>query len=119
MNYDKQMSYDEQIVELTKNPDKIYEAWNTPVYFNNYGKTLFDKIGSEIDASGLPLTTGCLTQIRSSETYAAFIKGELDKELTNEIRADHRLPDNGYDITVEHLPIFKEWQERIDKLQTA
>lgn len=45
------------------------------------------------------------------------VDGKLvkDMELTHAIRSDDRIPENAREITLEHLPVFKEWQERLDK----
>lgn len=51
---------------------------------------------------------GCLTQIRIGAG-----EGWTD-ELTTEIRADERIPKNSGDITREHIPVFQEWQRKLD-----
>lgn len=53
--------------------------------------------------------TGCLTMIRNGDWRAET------EELTEAIRADERLPKTQQDITKEHLPVFAEWQRRLDK----
>jgi len=55
------------------------------------------------------LPCGCLTMIRRGHKYA------WTDELTKEIRSDERIPDADFDITPEHLPVFAEWQRRLDK----
>jgi len=102
------MTYDEQIERLTKNPSQINSDWM-------FALGLFKFIGGTA-----PRESGCLTQIRcEQDKFKAVINGEVDEKLTLEIANDDRLPFDSNDITVEHLPVFKEWQERIDKLQTT
>lgn len=100
------MTYDEQIVLLTKNPDKIANHW-----FSSYG--LF-KFVSDTDLSE---KCGCLTMIRKfPNKHTAVIKGQFNEEITKEIANDLRIPTDVEFITVASLSIFKEWQERLDKL---
>ena len=98
------MDYDEQIEYLTKNPEDIERHWLK-------AKGLFKVIGKESGA-------GCLTTLRIGCGHA-FIKGVLDNDLRTEIANDERIPKSASEITVEHFPVFKEWQEKIDKLQSA
>ncbi len=100
------MTYDEQIAYLTENPDKISDQWMK-------GIGLFRILGPYNGFSG------CLTTIRHSKgSDNVYINGKPDEMLAKEIAADERLPMTDTDITIESLPVFKEWQERIDKLQT-
>ena len=101
------MNYNEQIEYLTKNPSAIWNHWIG-------GKGLFKFVTDKRN-----LNAGCLTMIRSNRGVNTFtyIKGEIDHKLTAEIVNDERLPIDPELIKAEHLPIFKEWQERIDKLQ--
>jgi hypothetical protein len=100
--------YDEQIERLTANPREIFSEW-----FDAIG--LFKKTGGSND-----LNSGCLTQIRHTYLqYSAVIKGRVDILLTEAIRKDDRLPTSSSDIKVEHLPVFAEWQRKIDKLQNS
>lgn len=52
---------------------------------------------------------GCITMIRGSNFYVA-----ATPELTAEIRSDERIPKNADLIRVEHLPVFAEWQRKLD-----
>lgn len=52
---------------------------------------------------------GCPTMVRSGAWPA------WTGQLTAAIMADTRLPDHVSAITPEHLPIFAEWQRRLDK----
>lgn len=109
MNY----NYDVQIASLTKNPALIERQWSE-------AEGLFKCIGGMAHPEA-----GCLTMIRNSQDgkhwlgRMAVINGVVDDKLTQEIREDERIPTKCADIKVEHLPIFKEWQERIDKLQNS
>lgn len=105
--------YDKQIKDLTENPWKIMSAWYM-------GKGLFKYVGRlKYESDDLEYTSGCLTMIRKNPSYyKALINGEVDEHLTQEIANDNRLPLDPERIkTEEHLLAFKEWQERIDKLQ--
>lgn len=97
--------YDEQIKYLTDCPSGITLEWAC-------AKGLFKFVGEDC------IGTGCLTMIRDNpRERKAFIKGIQNDELTVEIANDERIPKKYWDITVEHLPVFKEWQERIDLMQ--
>jgi hypothetical protein len=83
--------YDREVERLTRNPDDIPFAWMecTP---------LFVLVGN-----------GCLTQIRAFDYVKAYTP-----ELTAAIRADDCLPRYVQNITPAHLPVFAEWQRKID-----
>ncbi len=102
--------YDEQIIELTKHPNRISSHWMA-------AQGLFKFIGEDISN----VSSGCLTMIRSQSgrhfPTKAIIKGRVDEELTQAIINDSRIPKSDLEIEVSHLPVFKEWQEKIDKLQ--
>ena len=108
--------YDAAIEYLLAQPDfdqAVFRAWVDP---NNYPEgCLFSFVTPDKEQRVIKLQTGryercgCLTQIHSREGEACT------PELTMAIRADSRLPDCVEDIRPEHLPIFKEWQERIDR----
>lgn len=96
--------YDKAVEYLTKHPDEIHFAWNRP--HTARGGCLFQY------AQNTDSTTefcGCLTQIRGGFEVAQT------PELTEAILRDIRLPCDEDDITVDDLPIFAEWQRRIDK----
>lgn len=106
--------YDIQIAELTRNPSKIGQHWLAAT-------GLFKFIGNDIPFIAY---AGCLTTIRchsNKDVYPipskAIINGEVDEELTQAIATDERIPKYYTDIKVEHLPVFKEWQEKIDAMQ--
>lgn len=96
--------YDEAVEHLTANPHGIEDSWEQ-------GECLFQHAGKESDNWGADgYVIGCLTQIREGWVGAAT------PELTAAIRADARLPVTPTQITVEMLPIFAEWQRKIDAM---
>lgn len=101
-------NYQAQIDRLKEEPSSIYREWND-------AEGLFKFIGDRENA-----TSGCLTMIRrENREYKAIINGWCDEELTNEIKDDERIPKDARNIGVEHLEVFREWQERLDKLQKS
>ncbi len=54
------------------------------------------------------LICGCLTMIRGDDMIA------WTDELTVAIRNDERIPEYSDEITVDHLPVFAQWQRRLD-----
>ena len=108
--------YDIAIEFLTKNPNLIELAWCVPTEDADpdvaQAHCLFQFVSksgnSEADFDrGEPC--GCLTQIRSGGYNA------VTERLTRAIHVDTRIPSNIYFTTPQDLPVFKEWQERIDK----
>ena len=89
--------YDAAIEYLTEHPDEILPAWNTP--YEHRAGCLF-----VYTAPGC----GCLTQIR-------YGKPAPTPELAREIGSDKRIPHLGRDITLLHLPVFAEWNRRLDR----
>jgi hypothetical protein len=57
---------------------------------------------------------GCLTQVRLWGTDYAASRAPRIRELCMEVSRDVRIPAYPEDITVEHLPVFVEWQRRLD-----
>lgn len=99
--------YDLEVERLTKNPEFIYDSWND-------AEPLF-----QVAARNTHRNYGCLTQIRQEiEIYSKGIVHEYHaqtSELTKQIRNDERIPKNPKDIKVEDLPVFAEWQRKLDK----
>jgi hypothetical protein len=93
--------YDEQIERLTKNPARIKDEWSDAIGIFDYAERSYGPWSDDC---------GCLTMIRSGGGYRA-----QTEELTKAIRADKRIPKRDADIKPEHLPVFAEWQRRIDK----
>jgi hypothetical protein len=117
--------YDRAIKAITKLPKKeqaveIHKQWTS-------GSALFKFVGGTVEfiegTNGETLQSGCLTMIRNCEDgsyyqYVAIINEKFDKALTKEIKEDERIPKRSELITVEDLPVFAEWQRRIDTLIT-
>ena len=97
--------YDVAIKYLTRRPNEISRAWN---YITSHpAGCLFQYAGNEMDDCHV----GCLTMIRTAPgSYCA-----ATPELTKAIAADERIPLRSRDTKVEHLPVFAEWQRRLDK----
>lgn len=96
--------YDEEIERLTKNPEAIFDAWCEPTCLFEFVTPNGNKV---IRPDGNPC--GCLTMVRQGD-FA------WTDELTAEIQADERLPKTGLMLTVEDLPVFAEWQRKLDKV---
>ncbi len=98
--------YDEGIEFLQEHPTLIAWSWTR---FD----PLFQTCSSEGYKGGVHREDGkicgCLPQIREGGYVAEL------PSLTREIRADKRLPTKVEDITLEHLPVFAEWQRRLDR----
>lgn len=105
--------YESQIAHLTENPNDIKPHWSS-------GLGLFKLMGT-----GLDETRGCPTIIRNNENKSlghqqyAFVNGVPNHEFTEQLSKDTRIPKSIDDVTVEHLPIFAEWQEKYDELVSA
>jgi hypothetical protein len=93
--------YDDAVEYLTAHPSDIRRAWDYP--HSHSAGCLFLQTGSGC-------TNGCLTQIRANLEYRA-----PKNSITKAIRADARIPMNPADIDVGSLPVFAEWQRRLDK----
>lgn len=125
--------YDRAIEYLTEHPDQIVKAWahdcaagdepellDGELYPPNWTGRLFDvasdhKMYSEPQPE-IALSnedhrpySGCLTQVAAGTHLAKTAA------LTLEIRADKRIPTDEYKITVQDLPVFAEWQRKIDR----
>lgn len=100
--------YDLAIEYLTKNPDEILDSWSM-IAENETGFPLFQFA----TVSGEPgdFEYGCLTQIRNLDHP---FHAETP-ELTEAIRADNRIPRTHRELAVEHLPVFAEWQRKLDR----
>lgn len=99
--------YDQEVERLTKKlrTDElaIEKSWGD-------AEPLFEFCTRDRSTGSRGKICGCLVMIRNQQKYVAETV-----ELTASIRADKQLPVVSSSITVEHLPIFAEWQRRIDK----
>jgi hypothetical protein len=98
---DMEDKYSKAIEYLNRHPSQILEAWNCP---------RFHPAGCLFQYTSLQNGAGCLTQIRAGNSRAH------KHELTLEIRADERVPKDQEEITLNDLPVFAEWQRKIDKI---
>ena len=96
--------YDEAIEYLTENPGQIYDAWMDPD--SHQGGCLFKFLPGP---DNVDQWIGCLTQIRfKPKLYSSRVP------FLDEIIQDERIPFRPSDITIEDLPVFKEYRERVD-----
>lgn len=106
-------AYDDAVEYLTANPADIKSAWLVPPPWTSaeiaQAHCLFGHVTPDRQCMFDGRECGCITQIRGIEMSAC--RGDL----TIAIREDSRLPDFSNDIKVEHLPIFAEWQRRLDR----
>jgi hypothetical protein len=104
--------YDKEVERLTENPKLIHDAW----MFGEDHSPLFDCVCKSRGMNDE--TFGCLTQIRNHKRGVVdifFPTVAETEELTKEIRKDRRIPKDAEDIRPKHLPIFAEWQRKLDK----
>ena len=103
--------YDRAIEYLTAHPEKIPYAWvNAPVHEDEADPDIRGVEDMRCLFAATAAGYGCLTQIRCGSIGPT-------PEITAAIRADDRIPTNENEITVEDLPVFAEWQRRIDALE--
>lgn len=97
-------AYDYAVDYLTRHPDKIGDAWRHPS--THRAGVLFGYVtkSRKSDSS----LSGCLTLVRLGMRACT-------PELTRAIRSDDRLPQIGERTTVADLPVFAEWQRRLDR----
>lgn len=98
--------YDQAIAYLHEHPEEIEDAWHLG---SHPAECLFVPTDGKLFADS---QCGCLTQI-AGDAYDYFSAPTL--ELTAEIRADHRIPHDVKDIRLEDLPVFAEWQRRLER----
>lgn len=104
--------YDEAIAWLTEHPDQIQAAWWPPdgdeILATQQAHCLFQTTAPR------PLGAkpcGCLTEIRC----APHLFTGPSPSLHDQIAGDNRIPKAFDEIGAEHLPVFAEWQRRLDK----
>lgn len=101
--------YDKAIEYLTEHPEEIKKAW---------GYCSTHEAGCLFDYAGSKFGCGCLTLVRDSflfpqKYHVPFVA--QTPELTEAIGRDERIPYSENDITLDHLPVFAEWQRKLDK----
>lgn len=100
--------YDRAIAYLSEHPEQIVPAWFNPG--KHEAGCLFRYATATGFHSGVgDQEYGCLTLIRYGDAVAET------KELTQAIKTDERIPCTFYGITLDTLPVFAEWQRRLDK----
>lgn len=107
--------YDAAIKYLADNPHEIEIAWRSPS--KHIAGCLFAfaiTIDTGVRATGA-LAYGCLTQIRLHAGYGVTAPTvKLADELTRAIKADQRIPLHPHNIMPDNLPVFAEWQRKLD-----
>jgi len=103
--------YDDDIAEIMK---EVEEGEDFSAVVNEHwcnASPLF-QYATPLDVRRRPdgKECGCLTMIRKYPDCSAW----TDK-LTEEIRSDERIPFSAWTVTPEDLPVFAEWQRRLDK----
>ena len=107
---------------LTEFPESIYDAWAEPKV--NKGGILFMWVNHKADSAILddverPFDdAGCLTMLRQNVGYCVGLvvdgkprkRKRKNKRIRKIIEQDERIPKNGEDIKLEHLPIFASYQ---------
>jgi len=98
----------------------VQAAWDEPHDWDGGSLFLGTAAGGDVWAprpcDGKPC--GCLTQVKLG--HQQRMNGELSPlvawtdELTAAIQADERLPNHPSRVTKESLPVFAEWQRRLD-----
>lgn len=101
--YDREIK---KILESEKPNKTIGEHWSM-------GTDLFEFVSDNVTKFD-GAACGCLTQIKY-DRKSAWKNNKVDEKLTAEIREDKRIPKQG-GIRAKHLPLFAEWQRKIDKL---
>ena len=95
----------EDMEYLMEHPERIYVHWSVT-------SPLFAKVGKGPGC-------GCLTQLRESNYFIAFARGKVDDSLKQAIVSDERIPKQPSEITVDHLPLFAEWQQFITDYESG
>lgn len=124
--------YDFAIEYLHENPDLIGDAWGSPEEYKGRGGELFGFVGPDWTSNDQKVryegsvggTCGCLQQIRKAkEDGKDGSHGEMCMShwprLWDQIASDRRLPFDSSDIGLEELPVFAEWQRKVDLMRIA
>jgi hypothetical protein len=124
--------YDFAIEYLHENPDDIGDAWGSPQEYAGKGGELFGFVGPDWTSNSQNVryegsvggTCGCLQQIRKAKedgndgTYGEMCMSHWPR-LWEQIASDRRLPFDQSDIGLEELPVFAEWQRKVDLMRIA
>lgn len=107
--------YDLAVEYLTAHPKEIEKSWRLNGTKYHY---LFRHIANRSfnHWQDVPSECGCLTLIRcAGDKYALDKDGAVDLKLSDAIKCDTRIPKRAGLIDINLLPLFAEWQRRIDK----
>jgi len=105
----KQDRYDHAVAYLTAAPHEICEAWSHPgTWAGRVAHPAGCLFRPAAETHKCDPSVGCLTQIADGHRLAET------SEITTMIRADTRIPLSPESITVDDLPVFAEWQRRLD-----
>lgn len=110
--------YDDAIDCLTRAPSEIPEAWGE--IRRHPAGCLFQLAWNKDAERAWPVgreCPACLTQIRGDDIFCDDRDRWIAQtpELTKAIKADERIPSEPTEIEVSDLPVFAEWQRRLDK----
>jgi len=91
----------------------VAQAWGLPSRYP--GGALFEYVQPIYEGGPGPRaydgeSCGCLTQVKAG-VHAAYTE-----KLTEQIRADYRIPHSWRYVTRKNLYVFAVWQRRIDKI---
>lgn len=105
--------YDRAVLFLKKHPSEITRAWfESGPEARKRAHCLFQYVTptgkAKLRSDGRPC--GCLTQVKIGCAVA------WTEALTQAIRTDVRIPSSYLKIRAEDLPIFAEWQRKLDRL---
>ncbi len=106
--------YDKAIDYLMRHPNEVKEAWSCPP--EHPAGCLFEFACRREVLRGFN-NYGCLTMIRRVAYPSDVWQSSVAEtpELTEAIQADNRLPMHVDEIQLHHLPVFAEWQRRLDR----
>jgi len=109
--------YAKAIKYLTAHPDELYVAWCVADDRHPAGCLFQWAWRGDTNMGGVANVCGCITHIRNPHlNRIVFAYSEtLRDRLTKEIREDERIPTRGDLIKISDLPVFAEWQRRLDK----
>jgi len=101
--------YDHEIARLTEDPKLIADSWE-------YAAPLFRYLVNVVKLHQLDPQAwcGCLTMYRSGFHKPDTLPTRL-RPIAQEIAHDDRIPRDSREIQPHHLPVFAEWQRRLDR----
>ena len=119
--------YDHAIDYLMEHPEDIHDAWADPGSWEGKGGELFGFVApdwrdgnSDVVYRGeVKGPCGCLQQIRAAKKEGSDGSSGSQEmshwpRLWESIARDRRLPEEGSLIGIDDLPVFAEWQRKVD-----